>query len=601
MSRVYAGHPRLRGSHTIRPPAMGRAAGTATAITLADRIAACRNPEFAQWLRELWEEAARRDGNKLQYVYRRAMENMIAHPAAIEAAKDARRVPYVGPGIVQKLERRLEAFLKEGGVLAAAPAAGPAAAAAGAAAADGAPGLPASQPVPAPKPAGGTRRARAYVPAFRSGPYAMLIALHVESLRPDSKGYCTRQDILALGQPYCQVPMEEGTFSALRGAIKKLEEKGLVVRSGMPPRYELSDEGHEMALRLWNSGERRSSAPPLDGLAELRAAAPARPPSADPDSAGEGDAPAPPEAEQQVLTFCWEPGSYDLRLLVDNREIKSRTERDYLVDQLAAAGIPVEQRSLDLGDFLWVARKRPAARTGTHDDLEEAVMDLVIERKTEDDLLHSIADGRFVEQKFRLNASGIANRIYLLERYEGVDVSAIGEAKFRAAIVHTQVVDNLFLRYTAGLEDSLRFILAVHQDLLARHQDRPLHLALHPDAAAVRRAPFLAVLHRKSQEDGCRYLMSFACYAAINSKSGSLTLRDLFLRQLMAIRHMSAEKAALIVEQFPTPLALFEHFQALPSAQARREYFKDWLPANQVRKFGSVLSQRIYETFCDNS
>jgi crossover junction endonuclease MUS81 len=229
--------------------------------------------------------------------------------------------------------------------------------------------------------------------------------------------------------------------------------------------------------------------------------------------------------------------------------------------------------------------------------LEEAVLDLIIERKTEDDLLHSIVDGRFIEQKYRINSSGIVNRIYLLERMENVDFSGIGENKFRAAVMHTQILDNLFLRYTASLEESIKFIIALHNDLTQKYATRPIHLASVPDIASVRRASLLTAIHRQSQLDSCRYLISYACYSAINSKSGTLTLQELFMRQLMTIKQMSADRAACIAERFPTPLSLYQMFSALPDDETRREYFKEWAAEGYTKKFGPVLSQRIFETF----
>ena len=49
------------------------------------------------------------------------------------------------------------------------------------------------------------------------------------------------------------------------------------------------------------------------------------------------------------------------------------------------------------------------------DHYNEFVLDLIVERKTSNDLASSIRDGRYDEQKFRLRNSGINNVIYLIE------------------------------------------------------------------------------------------------------------------------------------------------------------------------------------------
>lgn len=433
---------------------------------LAQRIGACKNPEFAQWLREWWEEASKRDANKIQFVYKKAMESMIAHPNPILEVQAAQRLPYIGPTIVSRLERKLAEWKTAGGQLKAISEAPQTTA-----------NMPPAPPIPTDAlqqttPSNDRRdairkRQKPYIPAFRSGPYAMLIALHLESQGLQSKGYCSRQDILTLGQPYCKVALEEGTYPALRGAIKILEEKGFMTKWGVPTRFCLTDDGADLAAKLWNSGERRSSAPLPSNAGSM--ATPSKENSRGVESPMDfvlEDAPP----EPAISTFTWPPSSFDVFLLVDNREVKSKNDRDYIINRLQEDGIPSELRNLDLGDFLWVARKKVSHRHGGYDDLEEAVLDLVVERKTEDDLVQSIIDGRFLDQKFRLNSSGLDRKIYLVEKFEQVDFRSIGEDRFCAAIVHTQIIDDLNLRYTSGLEDSLRFLCDLHHNIVEQLQ-----------------------------------------------------------------------------------------------------------------------------------
>lgn len=58
------------------------------------------------------------------------------------------------------------------------------------------------------------------------------------------------------------------------------------------------------------------------------------------------------------------PESFKIKLLVDVREIKSREDRNLIITKLADAGIDAEQRNLELGDFLWVAKKLPEFYSG---------------------------------------------------------------------------------------------------------------------------------------------------------------------------------------------------------------------------------------------
>jgi crossover junction endonuclease MUS81 len=111
-------------------------------------------------------------------------------------------------------------------------------------------------------------------------------------------------------------------------------------------------------------------------------------------------------------------GSYEVVLLLDSREVKNGNQRDFFQQALAEKGINVERRSLELGDFMWIAKRQgtqnlilsvglhinlfciAACETGAiHDEENEIVLDFVLERKTLDDLVASIKDGRFKEQK----------------------------------------------------------------------------------------------------------------------------------------------------------------------------------------------------------
>lgn len=45
-----------------------------------------------------------------------------------------------------------------------------------------------------------------------------------------------------------------------------------------------------------------------------------------------------------------------LILIVDNREVKSQSDRDYIFKALIEKGLECEQGNLPIGDFLWVVQ-----------------------------------------------------------------------------------------------------------------------------------------------------------------------------------------------------------------------------------------------------
>lgn len=91
---------------------------------------------------------------------------------------------------------------------------------------------------------------------------------------------------------------------------------------------------------------------------------------------------------------------------------------------------------------------------------------------------------------------------------------------------------------------------------------------------------------------------SFGCFAQINSKSANLTTKDLFTKQLLTIRHLTADKAEAIVALFPTVISLWRFYQGLESTGERERYFEDWTAGQARRKFGRALSERIHQVIC---
>lgn len=65
-----------------------------------------------------------------------------------------------------------------------------------------------------------------------------------------------------------------------------------------------------------------------------------------------------------------------------------------------------ESNLLKVGDVTWIAKLQ---------DGTEYMLDWIVERKEVEDLVISIKDGRYKEQKFRLARCGIPHLVYLIE------------------------------------------------------------------------------------------------------------------------------------------------------------------------------------------
>ncbi|KAL9020856.1 MAG: hypothetical protein Q9185_001927 [Variospora sp. 1 TL-2023] len=167
-----------------------------------------------------------------------------------------------------------------------------------------------------------------------------------------------------------------------------------------------------------------------------------------------------PPAFQPIILS---PSTFTLELILDNREIRSREDRTYIETELLQKhSIRPLIRSLPLGDFFWVAKlKDPTllARQYGEEAGDLIALDYIVERKRLDDLIASIKDGRFREQKFRLHRSGVSNVVYLVEEIGlSQDTKTKYWAAMQTAVASTQVVDGFTVKRTKGLDESIRYL-----------------------------------------------------------------------------------------------------------------------------------------------
>ena len=337
------------------------------------------------------------------------------------------------------------------------------------------------------------------MPSFRTGPYAILLAL--SSGEDGSTQGFTKSEIIELAQPDCDssftAPSDPTKFFTAWNSMKTLIGKDLVFERGRPLRkYALTDEGWDVARRV-----RRANVvdQPADPTAIVESGHKSRDPSAstpiptstnkeqstadsqdtarlstaqsrrdrnrnwdwvwedaeegisdraDGFDAATSDATgwrcSPPGTEPDVLArpavaatrqgiedadrlgleagrigetgsraladqaafppafdpLVLEPSTFAIHLVLDNREVRAKEDRTYIQDELARRGVKPIMKSLDVGDALWIARRKGADgadMTGSEQD--DIVLDWIVERKRLDDLVGSIKDGRFREQK----------------------------------------------------------------------------------------------------------------------------------------------------------------------------------------------------------
>jgi len=211
---------------------------------------------------------------------------------------------------------------------------------------------------------------------------------------------------------YCDssfdTPLDNKFYTAW-SSMKNLLERGYVYKSGNPPRFSLTEEGAEVARKLANLDGGVTVHKENEGPAQKRQKSEEPPTSSwiPPESLvfdwGDTQVLQPVRMASQGSSICRSvparndvdflpAGSYTIQLVMDNREIHSQVDRERLEREIGEGGVDYSVRGLDIGDALWIA-KSPSG---------EYVLDYIVERKRMDDLVGSITDGRFHEQKVPL-------------------------------------------------------------------------------------------------------------------------------------------------------------------------------------------------------
>ncbi|KAG7189039.1 hypothetical protein KM043_008631 [Ampulex compressa] len=239
--------------------------------------------------------------------------------------------------------------------------------------------------------------------------------------------------------------------------------------------------------------------------------------------------------------FNLEANNFDVILLVDTQETrggKTKPQHDATVVELTRLGVLFEIRRLHVGDFAWIARCRCTSR--------ELVLPYIVERKRIDDLSSSIKDGRFHEQKFRLKRSGITNLLYVIEDHESSHRLAIPHSSLMQAGINSSVHDGFSVKYTRNHKDSMFYLSCLTRILSRVYTEKHLTSCRKEN-----------LVHTDISKDYLG-LMEFNEFNKASCKQKNFKVNQMFVRQLLQLKGLSVDKAAAIVDRFPTPRALID-------------------------------------------
>ncbi|RAK98294.1 crossover junction endonuclease MUS81 [Aspergillus ibericus CBS 121593] len=582
----------------------------------------CANPLLLEWIKE-WLDQARERNSKGAIVYKKAYDSMKACPLVFQHPSEAQQLNGLGPKLCDRLTEKLKAYCEENGL----PMPEHPQKSANSKRPSGG-GTTESQPAKKP------RKAKPYVPTLRSGPYALILAL--ATLDENSSQGLTKSQLIEIAQPNCDssftAPSDTSKFHTAWSSMKTLLQKEFVYDFGRPlKKYALTEEGWEIAKRM-----KKVASSSDQGILTFGSQAGMRTSGAD-DSQSQHDAggnstAVPGALHREVLNVDEAPqvhrnvqgellndgtvtpitipsDSFTVQLVLDVREVRSSKDRDYISNELSKKGVSLDVRALELGDAMWVAKfHNPAFLSQYGEEGDEIMLDWIVERKRLDDLIGSMKDGRFHEQKFRLRRSGVKNVIYLIEEFNVTqDVNSVMASKYNemvaSAIASTQVVNGYFVKRTKNLDDSIRYLARMTFLLRKMFSSSPGEtpsntLSLIPSRQLSSSQSYLNTLERhRAENPTVTYAVTFTTFSALTSKSDVLTLRDVFLKMLMCIRGVTGEKAIEIQRRWPTPQAFIRAFEEL-DPKDRENMVSDRMQTLVGRKkIAKVLSKKIAEVW----
>ncbi|XP_026748846.2 crossover junction endonuclease MUS81 [Galleria mellonella] len=433
---------------------------------------------------------------------------------------------------------------------------------------------------------------KVYKPAYRSGGYAILLALLENSQENPEKPSLTKEMLIDKAQKYSEesfIRPKPDTFYTAWTNIRRLVSKGYVLKStNKKMEYMLTKEGISLAEELLKDSVDKPTVNDIifnDMVTSSNTDIESRiidldtvdEPSLTNCQSSQGllnnKSPDNNTDVNDTVYIEMLPGTFDIILLIDKNETGGVTKKnDPTVAQFNKyPDLKHEYRSLKVGDFTWIARSNINKE-------HELVLPYVIERKRMDDLGASIKDGRFHEQKFRLRKCGIKNVVYMVENYGKNKHVGLPIHSLMQALSNTRVQDDFKVHITDSLSNSARFLAMMTKRLTIEYKNKHLK--------------------GSSNEPSNENLMTYQYFNVTSSKTKPLTVKETFIKLLLQLKGISVEKAIAITNVYSTPALLMKTYQNYEEKEAEI-LLADLKYGDQGRKVGPVVSKSIYQLFSD--
>lgn len=246
---------------------------------------------------------------------------------------------------------------------------------------------------------------------------------------------------------------------------------------------------------------------------------------------------------------------------------KAKIATNETLKRLRESNVTQEVRKLNVGDFLWIARHNT-------DKTRELVLPYIIERKRLDDLSCSIKDGRFHEQKFRLKQCGIDNVVYLIESHikNGKVQCGLPFTTLLQAATNTQIHSKFQVKFTESNQHTILYLTIMTNFIENIFKNK---------------API------KFQ------MIEFLKFNQSSVKQRKCSVRETFIKQLLALKGLSVDIALEITKFYSTPSDLYSNYRLLSRIDGENLLTKITI-GDLKRKIPSTISKTIYHFYMCN-
>ena len=233
-----------------------------------------------------------------------------------------------------------------------------------------------------------------------------------------------------------------------------------------------------------------------------------------------------------------------MNIIIDNRE------KD-LIELCNKNNLLFSKSNLDLGDITFSENNNEF---------------IVIERKTINDLLSSIKDGRYREQKLRL----------LQKSYQGINVYYLIEGNIMdssksdtiySCIINTMIRDNLKIIFSKNIEETYNYLLKLSKKCIEFREILIKNLS-----------------NQQLKHDYIEVIKS--------EKKKNMTKDICYMAMLKQIPGLSSNSAKAIFENYPSMNKLIKAYDSIENDNDKKLLLKDIIIGK--RKLGKVLSEKIF-------